>query len=152
MKISIPVLRMPDNLRSSLRIPLSTLYVSPGQIKNLNAEYCVGDIVAKNQECKYMVIDGKTLRETHVRLEDRYKVINPPGTLSLNILTSIKNRDLKKLFVMGEEDLIVLGIGKEYKTTIIYGQPNTGIVIINSNPYWIINVIKAFKPDIVVYE
>jgi len=152
LRITVPALRLPDRLRRTLQIPLSTLYISKNWVKELNIEYCVGDIVSKNQKCKYMIVDGKTHREKFEEKLSGYKIVNPRGTLSLNTLTILKAKRIRNLHVIGEEDLIVLGIGSEYKATIAYGQPYIGVVVVNSTPYWTTNIIKAFKPDIDVYE
>ena len=153
MKPRIPVLILPKYLRKSLRIPLSRLYVSRGWITGFKADYTVGDIVSQNNIGAHEIIDGKTLREEiHVTVKG-VDVINPPGSLALNTITMLKCRFCKSYIVHGEEDLVTLGVCREYfDKKVIYGQPSTGIVLMKSNPYWAINVIKAFKPDIVDYE
>jgi len=148
LNIKIPVLKLPGFLRSELKTPLGKLLVSESYIKGLNIDYCVGDIVSENQNCEYRIIDYKTLRGV-IKEVVKPTIVNPPGALSINTFTALLNKGVKKHIVDGEEDLIVLAIARRRDITIAYGQPRTGVVIYKSDPFRIVNIIKAFKPDIV---
>ncbi|OYT37937.1 MAG: hypothetical protein B6U89_06580 [Desulfurococcales archaeon ex4484_58] len=156
MKKTIPVLELPYYMRKTLSIPLSTLYISDKhEIKGLVVDYSVGDIVSRNMRSKYKVVDGKTKRTDIIKKPTSRKyitIVNPRGTISLNTRTLLKAYNIHGYFVKGEEDLIVIGIGCERKTRIVYGQPNIGVVVVDSNPYRMVNIIKTFKPNINVYD
>ncbi len=141
-------------LRNVLSKPLSTLYVSRRMIKGFHIDYSVGDLVSRNHSSLYRVVDGKIMRKEldHRRAGEEVVIVNPPGTLSLNTFTMLKVRGRYRYYVFGEEDLIVLGIGREYRCRMIYGQPRSGVVVMGSDPYYLVNIIKAFKLDIVDYR
>jgi len=148
LNLKIPVLKLPSFLRNELKIPLGKLLVSKSYIRGLNIDYCIGDIVSQNQNCVYRIIDYKTLRGV-IKEVVKPTMLNPPGTLSINAFTALLSNSVKNHVVDGEEDLIVLVVARRRNITVAYGQPRTGVVIYRSDPFRVVNVIKAFKPDIV---
>jgi len=148
LNLKIPVLKLPGFLRNELKTPLGKLLVSESYIKGLNIDYCVGDVVSQNQNCRVRIIDYKTLRGV-IKEVIKPTLMNPPGALSIVAFTALLSNDVKNHVVDGEEDLIVLAIARRRNVTIAYGQPRVGVVIYKSDPFRIVNIIKAFKPDIV---
>ncbi len=154
MKTLIPSLELPLYMRKILSIPLATLYVSDKNLSIPGIDIGVGDIVSYNLSPKKSIIDGKTLR-TKTTTSGRgagCKAINIRGTVSLNAITMLKIKNIERLFIEGEEDLVLLGASREhaYGTKIAYGQPGAGIVVLKNDPFYTINIIKTFKP--VIYE
>ncbi|MET1160680.1 MAG: DUF359 domain-containing protein [Thermoprotei archaeon] len=159
--MKLPVLILPNIFRKNLSIPLSTLYVSPykGVVKGFRVEFSVGDIVSRNHHSRVKVIDFKTLRKEKKRPipheTGTIYLLNPRGTLSLNAFTMLKavGSNTGCVIVKGEEDLVVLPIGFEYNSSIVYGQPNTGVVFLQKgfSRYYAQNIIKLFKPAIIDY-
>jgi len=154
--VKIPLLKLPDHMRRVLSKPLGTLIVSSkGVVKGLELDYSVGDFVSRNHRCRYRVVDGKTLRTREFCGESwgrGFKIINPRGAISLNAFTMLKARGVDGYYVVGEEDLLVLPINREYEAKTIYGQPNVGVVVYNASRFYTANIIKSFKPDICDYE
>jgi len=152
LKTRIPLLELPLFLRKVLKTPLSKLLVSQTTITGLKANYAVGDVVSLNHEAAHKIFDGKTHRHTLRSIQAFIYIINPPGTLTLNALTLLKCTKCRDFPVDGEEDLLTLAVAREARDkTLIYGQPRVGVVILHTNPYWALNIIKVFKPLIAEY-
>jgi len=152
LKTRIPLLELPLFLRKVLKTPLSKLLVSQTTITGLKADYAVGDVVSLNHEAVYRFFDGKTQRHALRSIQAPSYIINPPGTIALNAVTLLKCSKCRDFPVDGEEDLLTLAISREARNkTLIYGQPRVGVVILHTNPYWALNIIKVFKPLIAEY-
>jgi len=152
LKVRIPLLELPLFLRSVLKTPLSKLLVSQATITGLKADYAVGDVVSLNHEATHRVFDGKTHRHTLRAIRASSYIINPPGAIALNALTLLKCGKCRDFPVDGEEDLLTLAVSRETRgKTLIYGQPHVGVVVLRTNPYWALNIIKVFKPLIAEY-
>ncbi|MEM0380539.1 MAG: DUF359 domain-containing protein [Desulfurococcaceae archaeon] len=151
----IPVLQLPFHLRKDLSKPLGVLYVSDNTISGFKVDYSVGDVVSRNQISEYRVVDNRVMR-TRREIEKKdfcdIHVVNPPGTISLNTLTFLNTRFFKNICIIGEEDLVVLGIGRDRSVTTAYGQPRVGVVLYKTDPVYIVNIIKTFKPTLIVYN
>lgn len=152
---STPVLQLPQYMRIALSKPLGKLYVSKGKISGFIIDYSVGDVVSFNQISTYRVVDSRVMRVEKEFINksfcDTY-VYNPPGSISLNSITILKTKYFKNICVVGEEDLIVLSIGRDRETTIAYGQPRVGVVIYSSDPIHVLSIIKTFKPTLTFYN
>jgi uncharacterized protein (UPF0218 family) len=108
----------------------------------------VGDFVSKNiighsVPVDIIVVDNKIVREkiTPVRVAAKtiLQVKNPAGTLSTKVWDvleeALKQKQLTKVLVDGEEDLITLVavILAPENTLVIYGQPCEGLVAVPVN-------------------
>ena len=148
----IPVFILPKNLRPVLSIPQGTLLVSREQVRNINVDYAVGDVVSSTLSYKKNIVDYKTRRTHGLRppIHTPYiRIVNPVGTLSINSLTILKTEKYKTIIVHGEEDLIPIGIHIEsLDATIGYGQPGVGVVVVKGNYHKTRRLLKAFKPGI----
>jgi len=145
-------------MRSTLSIPLGKLFIKTKDLvrkKDLcfNIDSCVGDIVCREFNSNIKIFDGKTRRSFETSyFKHHLKVVNPRSTISLfskTILSTIKNP--MNIFVDGEEDLLVIALGlNKFLNNIVYGQPRTGIVVVDLNYYSrlkFIKILKTFKPD-----
>lgn len=130
----------------------------------------VGDVVSEtilksDIKPKIAVIDYRTKRtRRHIAVNreyftERYKVVNPPGMISLEALSLFKSTLTRRnnqsilVEVLGEEDLLVLPamMFSPDNTIIIYGQPNWGLVLIEIDPITrktALNFWALFKPCI----
>jgi uncharacterized protein (UPF0218 family) len=148
----IPVLKMPEYLRTTLSMPQGTLYISShGLVKGITADYAVGDYVSMTLNYRINAIDYKTRRKRRVNAkvdEENTIIINPPGTLSIMSKTMLKAKKISTYIVVGEEDLLPVGIGLERKGTIVYGQPGIGVVKLVSSRLKSQRILKTFKPAI----
>jgi len=154
----IPVLKLPYWMRSVLSIPLGKLFIKSKDLVRksdlwFNVDSCVGDIVCREFDSSVKIIDGKTRRSFETGYFEHYfKIVNPRSTISLSsktILSIIKKP--MNIFVYGEEDLLVIALGlNKSLNNIVYGQPRTGIVVVDLNYYSrlkFIKILKTFKPD-----
>jgi len=105
----------------------------------------VGDVVSKNMTEQHIpthiiIVDNKVLRKTikpiKVKVERPLHVKNPPGTLTKEAWTTIKEA-LKQdqptlVLVDGEEDLFTLVAVSQAPedTLVVYGQPKQGVVAV----------------------
>lgn len=110
----------------------------------------IGDIVAETilrsgLKPLLTVVDYKTKRTIKrgniisLKVAEKYRVVNPPGMVSLEALNVLKNALANGniqapilVEVVGEEDLLVLPsiLYSKDNTVIIYGQPDKGMVIV----------------------
>lgn len=146
-------LKLPLKVRPLLKEPLGMLVKGKGLeavkkvkeiIKNKRV-IVVGDVTLKNLlEIGVMpnlkILDFRVKREDKkiVDIKDEIKVKNPPGTISRELQEAIKsniNEDAT-ILIDGEEDLAVLPciVEADKDSTILYGQPNEGIVVVEVNP------------------
>lgn len=146
-----------DKLKNELKNPQGLLIendlvhfntINPLMSKN-SLRFAVGDVaswflIKNNIYCDLYIFDNKTERKKlEKKLEDflgNEKVIeyeNPAGIITKNLYTKIiecilKNKHLK---IIGEEDLAVLPaiLLSQLESTIIYGQPSEGLVVVKVN-------------------
>lgn len=85
-------------------------------------------------------------------MEEGFEIINPPGYLTLNSITLLKALKTTVFKVRGEEDLLVLAVAREGAFKIAYGQPNVGVVVLSRDRTYVLNIIKTFKPEVIVYH
>lgn len=141
--------KIPDNKKADLKIPLGPVYkkVDKNVIEGRNI-VTVGDFVTEvilNEKIKpaLAIIDNKTERKeykgkTH-NAEEVIKIKNPPGTITHDlwnaIATAYTTEKETLIIIDGEEDLAALPAIylAPKKTTVIYGMPKKGMVIVNVN-------------------
>ena len=149
---SIPVFILPRRLRKLLSMPQGTLYVSDGIVRDLWVDYAVGDMVSVTLRYNTNVIDYKTRRREKLKPpvnKPSTRIINPPGTLSINSKTMFKARGYRTFIVYGEEDLVPLAISLEREhESIGYGQPGVGVVVLRTNIIRARRLLKTFKPSL----
>ncbi|ADI32717.1 DUF359 domain-containing protein [Staphylothermus hellenicus] len=155
-KFIIPVLKPESYLRKILCSPQGTLYIGKYPIKDLEAHILVGDIVSNTLRGNIRIIDYKTRRRINIKSiikKPLANLVNPRGTMSLMSRTIAKAKKYRTIIVKGEEDLVTLAYALENnETSIAYGQPDIGVVIIKNNRFKALRILKTFKPDIVVYN
>lgn len=144
------MLTLTSKLRQKLKKPLGVLR---GNMNGFSAGnlVCVGDVVSEDAILaglapKLVVYDGKRKRvetcipeaiKTYDAVE--VEVENPAGTLTGEAVNAVKKAleetTETKIRVHGEEDLLTLPAIKYAPVgyTIIYGQPNEGIVEVKVN-------------------
>lgn len=154
----LPVLRLPVWLRRTLYVPQGTLFIpETNVIRNYDiyVDFAIGDIVSRTLKASVRIIDGKTRRTKNLLYARKCDIviINPQGTLSLNSKTLLKEKNINTIFVLGEEDLLGLGVSLEKDDIILaYGQPRVGFVLVRADTIRARKLLKTFKPDIVVYN
>jgi len=148
------MLIVPKEVRDILKKPLGKVYHNLSTIKKLskkNRIICIGDIctlamLSIGVKPYISVFDFKYMRKNlpqhmiHV-LNREYKrkinFINKPGTISKSLLESAKFliRRGGAIKIDGEEDLTALAFMKNADNGMItiYGQPDKGIVVVESN-------------------
>jgi len=157
---SIPALLLPGEFRRFLATPQGTLYVKPscGDIKGLEATVSVGDVVSSRHRTLIKVVDYKSRRCHYVpnsRLESVNEcrvAVNPPGVLSLNAVTIAMSTSRGYIYVVGEDDLLVIPFLARSNMSILYGQPGTGVVQVYSDINTALKVLKILKPTVVMCE
>jgi uncharacterized protein (UPF0218 family) len=150
---SIPCLKPPDHLRKALSLPQGKLYVSDKHaITGLSCDAAVGDVVSRNHYARIRVVDYKTKRNIPAGKgpagSRAFRVVNPPGCVSLNSFTIGFLKGEHVVEVVGEEDLLVfpLALPSTGVSSIIYGQPNVGVVELDAPGIRILKLLKTFKP------
>ncbi len=150
-------MKLPDSLRDQLKIPLGLL-LPESQTDKTNIQkhlsnntyiVTVGDRTTKkmiefNLIPSLQIIDGHEKREKKdpPRLANATEITveNPAAEITLQSIDVIKNaftmQPPVRLFVVGEEDLLVLPvcIHAPDNTIVLYGQPNEGLVIVKITP------------------
>ena len=143
-----PLLRLPKELRSAFKDPLGPVETDPERVLEdvTGPLIAVGDIVTYHFERvgrtpDVAVIDGRTerhaveeeVRET-IREEETVRVVNPPATLTDDMLTALRDavRDDGSTTIVadGEEDLATLPavVAAPDGASVVYGQPGEGMV------------------------
>ena len=138
-------------LREKTRKKLQEVHgelVSEEEIKNLEGEIiCVGDVVTSTllklgKEPKIAIVDYRTKRgkyeDERIKKfgENVVKVSNPPGTITPElwkvVRKAIHSKKKWRIEVEGEEDLAVIPVVHfaPIGAIVIYGMPNTGVVMI----------------------
>jgi len=156
--LTIPALTLPLEFRKHLSIPQGTLHVNPkrGEIAGLEALVSVGDVVSSRHKTSIKIFDYKSKRQVYtsttlIDVRGPRIAINPPGVLSLNAITIIHSTRRGHVFVIGEEDLLVIPLLSRGKTSILYGQPSTGVVRVESDINMALKILKILKPTMVTY-
>ncbi|MDH3678302.1 MAG: GTP-dependent dephospho-CoA kinase family protein [Nitrosopumilus sp.] len=146
-------MKLPDSLREQLKIPLGVL-LPESQANKINIQKHIS-------ECSYVIsvgdrttekmmdfglipslqiIDGQEKREKREppKLENATELIveNPATEITSQSISVIKKaftlQPPMRLFVTGEEDLLVLPVcvHAPENAVVLYGQPNEGLVIV----------------------
>lgn len=150
---NIPCLKPPDYLRKTLSLPQGKLYVSDKHaITGLSCDAAVGDVVSRNHYARIRVVDYKTKRSVPTGKGSAggrvFRVVNPPGCVSLNSFTISFLKNEHVVEVVGEEDLLVfpLALPSTGVYRIIYGQPSVGVVELDARGVRVLKLLKTFKP------
>lgn len=151
-------LLLPQDLREKLKKPLGKLYSGDNCMEKLkdDMEKCEGKIITVGDMVTYSaikagivpdvaIVDEKTLRN-RVSIEviedikqffsKTIKAVNPAGTITLDLIASIKealnSKHPVRIFIEGEEDLAALPAIAlaPLSSVIIYGQPSMGVVAV----------------------
>lgn len=140
------MLVLPDEKRHLFQDPFGEIYSQFTEIIPLLLEstvYTVGDVVTAS--CIHHTIipavaitDGKTMRKPYPAnfgYEKRIFATNPPGTITEELLSAIKEAlqdQPAHIMVTGEEDLAVvpLVIASIPGPVLLYGQPGKGVVLL----------------------
>ena len=151
-------MQLPDDLRDQLKNPLGNLISDddPNKeniIKKISAEsilITVGDRTTKNMlqlglKPQIQIIDGIEKRNKRIVLTDdaistSLSCRNPSGKITEESIQVIQKafscKPPVRITVDGEEDLLVLPvcIHAPENSTVMYGQPNEGLVIVTITP------------------
>ena len=144
---------LPEKLREKLKKPFGKLYPDIGAAKKDITGYviAVGDKVSEELlkagiKPDIVLFDGKTKRQ-EIAVPDAVKkyeaeekkTVNPAATITGEAVETIKSAIASgkktKIFVEGEEDLLTLPAirAAPENATIIYGQPDEGLVVVKSD-------------------
>jgi len=138
--------RLPERERQCLKKPFGTVYKDISETLSLlsgKKVYAVGDVVT-HRLLGYgilptlAIIDQRTMRTPCTRIPEyqshRFSARNPPGTITEELIDSIKQALQKEpsiIVVTGEEDLAVIPVVLEASEggVLLYGQPHEGVVL-----------------------
>jgi hypothetical protein len=151
-------LKLPENLREDLKIPLGDL-INDIDVNNKNIQtkinpksiiITVGDkttenIISLGIRPQIQIIDGLEKRNQHsIPLDDKINTVltckNPPGEITQESIQTIQKAFSSdppiRIIVDGEEDLLVIPvcIAAPENSVVMYGQPNEGLVIVHVTP------------------
>ena len=151
-------MKLPENLREQLKIPLGELikeeYVNKENIQNkINSEstiITVGDHTTKKMirlgiRPQIQIIDGHEKRnQCDIPIDETIKTNltckNSSGEITEKSIWTIKKafscKQPVRIIVEGEEDLLVIPVclfAPEY-SVVMYGQPNEGLVLVHVTP------------------
>jgi len=151
-------LKLPENLREDLKIPLGDL-INDIDVNNKNIQtkinqksiiITVGDKTTENIinlgiRPQIQIIDGLEKRnQCDIPLDDKIITIltckNPPGEITQESIQTIQKAFSSdppiRIIVDGEEDLLVIPvcIAAPENSVVMYGQPNEGLVIVHVTP------------------
>jgi uncharacterized protein (UPF0218 family) len=149
--------KLPNSLREQMKIPLGVLLpesqVDKSNIKKFLSEnsfiISVGDRTTEKMIDfdlipSLQIIDGQEKREKREPPKLEYTteltVDNPAAEITSESISMIKKaftlKSPVRLFVNGEEDLLVLPvcIHAPKNAVVLYGQPNEGLVIVQITP------------------
>ena len=150
-------MKLPDSLREQLKIPLGIL-LPESQADKINIQkhlsensyiISVGDRTSQKMNefgliPSLQIIDGQEKREKReppkLKNATELTVDNPAAEITSQSISVIKNaftlQPPIRLFVNGEEDLLVLPvcIHAPENAVVLYGQPNEGLVIVKITP------------------
>lgn len=147
--------KLNSQLNKELKHPLGRLYSAlPSTLKSSKIIATVGDISTLNvfnalREPDLSIVDYKTRRSNDLNENDlkiiktigtsTINVANSPGTISKELWNAIEEafstEGSTRIIVDGEEDLATLPVVAlaPDDTSVVYGQPDEGIVIITVN-------------------
>ena len=147
-------MKLPDELSTEVSKPLGQLIkdndISEEKLEELiqdkNQIVTVGDattqkVISFGLVPFLQIIDGKTKRVNEMNLKSipnfrEITCVNPPGEIKENCVREIKeiltSRVPTRMIIEGEEDLLVLPvcINSSEGTTVLYGQPDQGMVLV----------------------
>ena len=151
-------MKLPENLREDLKIPLGDL-INDIDVNNKNIQtkinpksvlITVGDRTTENMlqlglKPQIQIIDGLEKRNQRiVPIDDAVNTNlccrNPPGEITKESIQVIQkafsSEPPVRITVDGEEDLLVLPvcIAAPENSVVMYGQPNEGLVIVHITP------------------
>jgi len=151
-------LKLPENLREDLKIPLGDL-INDVDVNNKNIQtkinpksiiITVGDkttenIISLGIRPQIQIIDGLEKRnQRDIPLDDKINTVltckNPPGEITQESIQTIQKAFSSdppiRIIVDGEEDLLVIPvcIAAPENSVVMYGQPNEGLVIVHVTP------------------
>lgn len=155
--LNLPVLALPGDYRQDLALPQGILYVNPsrGVVEGFVVDVAVGDVVSERHFSRLKILDFKTRRVnsvTGIHVEQCIRVLNPPGSISLNSLTILNSLRKGYICVIGEEDLLPVAYLATRDIRVIYGQPDVGVVELKSGIEIALKVFKILKPTMVIYD
>jgi uncharacterized protein (UPF0218 family) len=140
-------IRLPEELRATLRKPFGTLIKGDGdeaakKVKEMLSDertIVVGDASYENLinvgvNPHLAVLDFKVKRKPYKKYRATVSVDNPPGMITASLWSAIeKNLDSGGIIgVEGEEDLAVIPtvLEADFDDVVLYGQPDEGMVFI----------------------
>lgn len=147
-------MRLPENLRKQLKKPLGTLIQNSQANKETIQKHIpkdsfvvsVGDATTANLLNfgvipHLQIVDGQEKRKKRVSVSEntintRLSCKNPAGEItqqSIDVIkTAFKAKTPVRITVDGEEDLLVIPvcIHSPKSSTVLYGQPNEGLVVV----------------------
>ncbi len=151
-------MKLPENLREDLKIPLGDL-INDIDVNNKNIQtkinpksvlITVGDRTTENMlqlglKPQIQIIDGLEKRNQRIVPTDdavntNLSCRNPPGEITQESIQVIQkafsSEPPVRITVDGEEDLLVLPvcIAAPENSVVMYGQPNEGLVIVHITP------------------
>ena len=151
-------MKLPENLREDLKIPLGDL-INDVDVNNKNIQtkinpksvlITVGDRTTENMlqlglKPQIQIIDGLEKRNQRIVPTDdavntNLSCRNPPGEITKESIQVIQkafsSEPPVRITVDGEEDLLVLpvSIAAPENSVVMYGQPNEGLVIVHVTP------------------
>ena len=151
-------MKLPENLREDLKIPLGDL-INDVDVNNKNIQtkinpksiiITVGDkttenIISLGIRPQIQIIDGLEKRnQRDIPLDDKINTVltckNPPGEITQESIQTIQKAFSSdppiRIIVDGEEDLLVIPvcIAAPENSVVMYGQPNEGLVIVHVTP------------------
>jgi hypothetical protein len=149
--------RLPEELRDKLKIPLGTLLLEKDtnkenvlkKISNVSYIITVGDATTEKMLSFGIVpslqivdaLEKRAKREppTSAQIITNISCDNPAGEITENSIDQIKKAFKSKppvqIMINGEEDLLVIPvcIFAPENSVVMYGQPNEGLVIVHIN-------------------
>lgn len=113
----------------------------------------VGDYCSATLPSDVKIFDGKVKRQkTTFNIPHELTCVNPAGTIRAEAWPTIKQaiKELKNIFVKGEEDLLVIPtvLLSKKGDAVIYGFPNKGVCLIKIST----ESQKAFKGLLAQFE
>ncbi len=150
-------MRLPEELRDKLKIPLGTLLLEKDtnkenvlkKISNVSYIITVGDATTEKMLSFGIVpslqivdaLEKRAKREppTSTQIITNISCDNPAGEITENSIDQIKKAFKSKppvqIMINGEEDLLVIPvcIFAPENSVVMYGQPNEGLVIVHIN-------------------
>ena len=150
-------MRLPEELRDKLKIPLGTLLLEKDtnkenvlkQISNDSYIITVGDATTEKMLSfgivpSLQIVDAQEKRAkreppTSTQIITNISSDNPAGEITENSIDKIKkafkSKPTVQIMINGEEDLLVIPvcIFASENSVVMYGQPNEGLVIVHIN-------------------